>query len=50
LYEYQAALGNYPHAAEVVGGHVASVGYDYTTEFLFGLDLILESLDKLRHA
>jgi hypothetical protein len=31
-----------------VGGHVAEVGYDYGTEFLFGLDLILEGLDKLR--
>jgi AcrR family transcriptional regulator len=50
MHEYQALLSNYPHAADVVGGHIAKVGYDYTTEFLFGLDLILESLDKLRHA
>lgn len=50
MHEYQALLDDYPHAAEVVGGHIAKVGYDYTTEFLFGLDLILESLDKLRHA
>jgi AcrR family transcriptional regulator len=50
MHEYQALLSDYPHAAEVVGGHIAKVGYDYTTEFLFGLDLILESLDKLRHA
>jgi AcrR family transcriptional regulator len=50
MHEYQALLGDYPHAAEVVGGHIAKVGYDYTTEFLFGLDLILESLDKLRPA
>jgi AcrR family transcriptional regulator len=49
MHEYQALLDDYPHAAEVVGGHIAKVGYDYTTEFLFGLDLILESLDKFRH-
>ncbi|MEO8968420.1 MAG: TetR/AcrR family transcriptional regulator [Solirubrobacteraceae bacterium] len=46
--EYQALLADYPHAAEVVGGHIAKVGYDYATEFVFGLDLILEGLDKLR--
>src|SRR3954471_4871607 len=45
---YQHLLTDYPHLAEVVGGHVAKVGYDYATEFLFGLDLILDSLDKLR--
>jgi AcrR family transcriptional regulator len=50
MHEYQALLDDYPHAAEVVGGHIAKVGYDYTTEFLFGLDLILEGLDKLRPA
>ena len=25
-------------------------GYDYATEFLFGLDLILDGLDRLRDA
>jgi len=47
---YQDQLADYPHLAEVVGGHVAKVGYDYTTEFLFGLDLILDGLDRLRRA
>jgi hypothetical protein len=46
--EYEAVLAQYPHLVEVVGGHVAQSGYDYDTEFLFGLDLILEGLDKLR--
>ena len=32
----------------MVGGHVATAGYDYETEFLFGLDLILAGLDELR--
>jgi AcrR family transcriptional regulator len=48
--EYQAVLADYPHLVEVVGGYVAQAGYDYATEFLFGLDLILDSLDSLRDA
>jgi AcrR family transcriptional regulator len=46
--EYEAVLADYPHLVEVVGGYVAESGYDYATEFLFGLDLILDALDKLR--
>jgi AcrR family transcriptional regulator len=46
--EYEAVLADYPHLVEVVGGYVAKAGYDYATEFLFGLDLILDGLDKLR--
>ena len=46
--EYQPLLAEYPHLVEVVGGHVAESGYDYATEFVFGLDLILDSLDRLR--
>jgi AcrR family transcriptional regulator len=45
---YQDRLADYPHLAEVVGGHVAKVGYDSAAEFLFGLDLILDALDRLR--
>src|SRR5688572_23444100 len=48
--EYEAVLGDYPHLVEVVGGHVANAGYDYAIEFAFGLDLILDGLDKLRDA
>jgi hypothetical protein len=44
---YRDQLAAYPHIAEVVGGHVAKVGYDYESEFLFGLDLILEGLEAL---
>ena len=32
---------------EVVGGHVAKAGYDYEAEFLFGLDVILDGLERL---
>jgi AcrR family transcriptional regulator len=48
MHAYQAVLADYPHLAEVVGGYVAKAGYDYATEFLFGLDLILDGLDRLR--
>ena len=44
--QLQAVLADYPHLAEVVGGHVAKAGYDFATEFIFGLDLILEGLDR----
>jgi AcrR family transcriptional regulator len=45
---YEDVLADYPHLVEVVGGYVAESGYDYATEFLFGLDLILDGLDGLR--
>jgi hypothetical protein len=48
MVDYQAVLGDYPYLVEVVGGHVAKEGYDYAKEFLFGLDLILDGLEKLR--
>src|SRR4051794_40878738 len=47
---YWDQLGAYPDLAEVVGGQVAKAGYDYATEFLFGLDLILDGLDRLRQS
>ena len=50
MHEYQAVLAEYPHLVEVVGGYVATSGYDYATEFVFGLDLILDGLDRLRGA
>ena len=50
MHEYEAVLADYPHLVEVVGGYVAKSGYDPATEFLFGLDLILDGLDRLRDA
>jgi AcrR family transcriptional regulator len=47
MHEYEAVLADYPYLVEVVGGHVAESGYDYATEFVFGLDLILDGLDGL---
>jgi AcrR family transcriptional regulator len=45
---YEDVLADYPHLVEVVGGHVAQAGYDYGEEFLFGLDLILDGLERIR--
>ena len=45
---YADVLADYPHLLEVVGGYVAKAGYDYAKEFLFGLDLILDGLERLR--
>ena len=47
---YKDVLADFPHLVEVVGGYVAKEGYDYATEFLFGLDIILDGLDRLRGA
>ena len=45
---YADALADYPNLVEVVGGYVAKVGYDYDREFLFGLDVILDGLERCR--
>jgi len=49
----QAFLGQfpakeYPHLAEMITDHVMKPGYDYANEFEFGLDLILDGLERLR--
>jgi AcrR family transcriptional regulator len=36
----------YPHLTEIAVGHVLQPGYDYGNEFLFGLDLILDGLER----
>jgi AcrR family transcriptional regulator len=38
----------FPYLAEVVAGHVAKVGYDFAAAFEYGLDLILDALEKRR--
>jgi AcrR family transcriptional regulator len=47
MVDYAEALADYPNLVEVVGGHVAKAGYDYESEFLFGLDVILDGLERL---
>ena len=38
----------YPHLAELTREHVLAPGYDYAEEFGFGLDLILDGLERAR--
>jgi AcrR family transcriptional regulator len=38
----------YPHLAEIITDHAMKPGYDYGDEFVFGLDLILDALERLR--
>jgi AcrR family transcriptional regulator len=40
--------GEYPHLAEMIADHAMKPGYDYGKEFEFGLDLILDGLERLR--
>ncbi len=40
----------YPHLTEVAVEHVLQPGYDYGKEFEFGLDLILDGLERTLHA
>ena len=47
MVEYADEWEHYPNLVEVVGGHVGRAGYDYDAEFLFGLDVILDGLDRL---
>jgi AcrR family transcriptional regulator len=40
--------GEYPHLAEMITKHAMKPGYDYAKEFEFGLDLILDGLERIR--
>jgi AcrR family transcriptional regulator len=42
----QFPAGQYPHLAELTVEHVLQPGYDYGEEFEFGLDLVLDGLDR----
>jgi AcrR family transcriptional regulator len=44
----QFPVDTFPHLTELTVQHVLQPGYDYADEFEFGLDLILDGLDKLR--
>jgi AcrR family transcriptional regulator len=45
----QLPAGEYPHLAGLTREVVLQPGYDYGDEFDFGLTLILEAIDQLRH-
>ena len=40
--------GEYPHLMEILTEHVMLPGYDYGDEFEYGLDLILDGLERVR--
>jgi len=44
----QFPAGEYPHLTEMTVEHVLQPGYDYGNEFEFGLDLILDGLERVR--
>ena len=44
----QVPADQYPHLTEFAVEHVMKPGYDYGAEFAFGLDLILDGLERAR--
>jgi AcrR family transcriptional regulator len=42
----QLPADEYPHLAEMITEHAMKPGYDYANEFEFGLDLILDALER----
>ncbi len=42
----QMSIGDYPHLIELTVEHVMKPGYRFGDEFAFGLDLILDGLDR----
>jgi AcrR family transcriptional regulator len=45
-WQIEALAAQFPYLAEVVAGHVAKVGYDFTEAFEYGLELILDGLER----
>ena len=46
----QYSPGEYPHLTELATKHVLQPGYDYGNEFAYGLDLILNGLERATDA
>jgi len=46
----QFPADRFPHLAELTIEHVLQPGYDYGDEFAFGLDLILDGLERARRS
>lgn len=44
----QMPADEYPHLTELAVEHVLQPGYDYGNEFEFGLDLVLDGLERAR--
>jgi hypothetical protein len=43
-------LDEYPNLVEFLNEHVMKPGYDYGDEFEYGLDLVLDGLERARRA
>ncbi|WP_338089845.1 TetR/AcrR family transcriptional regulator [Nonomuraea basaltis] len=43
----QMPAGAYPHLAEMMADHALRPGYAYADEFAFGLDLVLDGLERI---
>jgi len=46
--QFGSLADEFPYLAEVVAEHVAKVGFDFASAFEYGLDLILDALEKGR--
>jgi hypothetical protein len=44
----QVPADEYPHLTELTVEHVLQPGYEYGNEFAFGLELILDGLERAR--
>jgi AcrR family transcriptional regulator len=44
----QLGMHHYNHLAEIATKHILQPGYDYADEYAFGLDLILDGLERAR--
>ena len=44
----QISRDEFPYLAEMVGGHVSKSGYDSEGEFVFGLDVLLDAIERFR--
>jgi AcrR family transcriptional regulator len=42
-------LNEYPNLVEFITGHAMKPGYDYGDEFVYGLDVILDGLERARN-
>lgn len=47
-YLRELLTNQYPYLAEMIVEHAMQPGYDYADEFAFGLDLILDGLERVR--
>ncbi len=44
--QFGSLADEFPYLAEVVAGHVAKVGHDFAAAFEYGLDLLLDALER----